>query len=70
VLQGSGIMPIVGKFVAAGVAQHVRVDRTWHLGGLAEPLKWKVPPLPGGQARRNKLLVSWGPVVIAAPLAG
>src|SRR6516165_4300361 len=27
-------------------------------------------PLPGGQARRNKLLVSWGPLVIAAPLAG
>src|SRR5262249_6186432 len=27
-------------------------------------------PLPGGQARRNKLLVSWGPLVIAAPLQG
>src|SRR5262249_60597208 len=27
-------------------------------------------PLPGGQARRNKLSVSWGPLVIAAPLAG
>ena len=31
--------------------------------------KWKVP-LPGGQARRNKLLVSWGPLVIAAQPAG
>src|SRR5262249_17273620 len=31
--------------------------------------KWKVPPT-GGQARRNKLLVSWGPLVIAPPLAG
>src|SRR5262249_5469261 len=31
--------------------------------------KWKTP-LPGGQARRNKLLVSWGLLVIAAPLAG
>ena len=31
--------------------------------------KWKVPPT-GGQARRKKLLVSWGPLVIAAPLAG
>jgi len=30
--------------------------------------KWKVP-LPGSQARRNKLLVSWGPLVIAPPLA-
>ena len=28
------------------------------------------PPLPGGQARRNKLLVSWGPLVIVPPLAG
>src|SRR6516165_2644002 len=27
-------------------------------------------PLPGGQARRNKLLVSWGPLVIAPALAG
>jgi hypothetical protein len=30
----------------------------------------KKSPLPGGQARRNELLVSWGPIVIAAPLAG
>src|SRR5262245_33722767 len=28
------------------------------------------PPYWGGQARRNKLLVSWGPLVIAPPLAG
>src|SRR4029077_14168850 len=27
-------------------------------------------PLPGGEAGRKKLLVSWGPLVIAAPLAG
>src|SRR5215470_7368268 len=27
-------------------------------------------PLPGGQACHNKLLVSWGPLVIAAPIAG
>ena len=27
-------------------------------------------PPTGGQARRNKLFVSWGPLVIAAPLAG
>src|SRR5262245_13962071 len=26
-------------------------------------------PLPGGQARRNKRLGSWGPLVIAPPLA-
>src|SRR5262249_10852888 len=28
-------------------------------GGMSKFSKWKVP-LPGGQARRNKLLVSWG----------
>jgi len=38
-------------------------------GGMTEFSKWKVP-LPGGQARRNKLLVSWGPLVIAPALAG
>src|SRR5262249_52287809 len=38
-------------------------------GGMTKFSKWKVPP-PGGQARRKKLLVSWGPLVIAAPLAG
>src|SRR5215471_5642738 len=38
-------------------------------GGMIKFSKWKVP-LPGGQARRNKLLVSWGPLVIAPPLAG
>jgi hypothetical protein len=32
--------------------------------------QWKVPLPGGGQARCNKLLVSWGPLVIAAPLAG
>src|SRR5262249_27867683 len=38
-------------------------------GGMIKFSKWKVPPT-GGQARRNKLLVSWGLLVIAAPLAG
>ena len=33
-------------------------------------LETKKSPRPGGQARPNKLLVSWGPLVIAAPLAG
>ena len=32
-------------------------------GGMTEFSKWKVP-LPGGQARRNKLLVSWGPSLL------
>jgi hypothetical protein len=38
VLQGSRIVAIVGELEPTGVAQHVRVDRKWHLGGLAEPL--------------------------------
>ena len=38
-------------------------------GGMIKSSKWKVPPT-GGQARRNRLLVSWGPLVIAAPRVG
>jgi hypothetical protein len=34
VLQGAGIVAIVGEFEAAGVPKHVRMDREWHLGGL------------------------------------
>ena len=41
---------------------------------LGEGARVKSPkrksPLPGGPARRNKLLVSWGPLVIAPALAG
>jgi hypothetical protein len=29
---------IVGELEPAGMAEHVWVDREWHLGGLAEPL--------------------------------
>ena len=38
VLQGSGIVPVVGKFVAARMPQHVRMQWERHLGSLAEPL--------------------------------
>src|SRR6516165_38117 len=38
VLQGPGVMAIIGQLEATGVAQHVRVDREWHLGGLPEAL--------------------------------
>src|SRR6516225_10082084 len=31
-------MAILGQLEATGVAQHVRVDREWHLGGLPEAL--------------------------------
>ena len=38
VLQGSGIVPVVGKFIAACMPQHVRMQGEGHPGGLAEPL--------------------------------
>jgi hypothetical protein len=38
VLQGPGVMAIVGEFEPAGMAKHVRVDREWHLGSLTEAL--------------------------------
>ena len=38
VLQGPRVVAIVGQLEATGVAQHVRVDGEWHLGGLPEAL--------------------------------
>jgi hypothetical protein len=44
VLQGSRVVAIVGKLEPAGMAKHVRVDRKWHLGGLADALDEAVEP--------------------------
>src|SRR5262252_1405768 len=38
VLQGPRVVAIVGELESAGMAKHVRVDREWHLGGLADAL--------------------------------
>src|SRR5262249_42030026 len=38
VLQGPGVMAIIGQFEPPGMAQHVGVDREWHLGSLTEAL--------------------------------
>jgi hypothetical protein len=38
VLQGSGIVPVVGQFVSTRMPQHVRMQWERHPGGLAEPL--------------------------------
>jgi hypothetical protein len=38
VLQGSGIVPVVGKLIAARMPQHVWMQWERHPGGLAEPL--------------------------------
>ena len=48
VLQGSGIVAIVGELEPASMTKHVRVDREWHLGGfpeaLDEPVEMIGPP--------------------------
>ena len=38
VLQGSGVVPVVGKLIAARMPQHVRMQWERHPSGLAEPL--------------------------------
>ena len=38
VLQGARVVAIVGELEPAGMAQHVGVDREWHLGGLTDTL--------------------------------
>src|SRR6516165_9760845 len=38
VLQGPGVMAIIGQLEPAGMAKHVRVDRERHLGGLPNTL--------------------------------
>ena len=38
VLQGARVVTIVGQLEPTRMAKHVRVDREWHLGGLADTL--------------------------------
>ena len=44
VLQGARVVAIIGQLEPTGMAKHVRVDREWHLGGLAEALNEPVEP--------------------------
>src|SRR5262245_58650317 len=37
VLQGARVVPVVGEFEPAGMAEHVRMHAEWHFGGLPEP---------------------------------
>ena len=37
-LQGACVVAVVSELEPAGVTKHVRVDREWHLGGLADAL--------------------------------
>jgi hypothetical protein len=38
VLQRAGVVPVVGKLIAARMPQHVRMQLEKHPGGLAKPL--------------------------------
>jgi hypothetical protein len=38
VLQSPRVVAVVGELEPTGMANHVRVDREWHLGGL--PRRW------------------------------
>src|SRR5262249_6432949 len=49
VLQGPRVVAIVGELEPAGMAEHVGMDREWHLGGLPEALDEAVEA--GGAAR-------------------
>jgi hypothetical protein len=37
VLEGSGVVPVVGELIAGGVPEHVRMDREWELCGFSSP---------------------------------
>jgi hypothetical protein len=37
VLEGSGIMPVVGELIASRVPEHVRMDWEWELCGFSDP---------------------------------
>ena len=55
VLQGARVVAIIGQLEPTGMAKHVRVDREWHLGGLAEALDEPVvrPYLRAQSIRRS-----------------
>jgi hypothetical protein len=54
VLQGPRVVAIVGELEPTGMAKHVRVDREWHLGGLAEALNEPVETDGTDWARRAR----------------
>ena len=37
-LDAASVVAVVGELEPTGMAEHVRVDREWHLGGLADAL--------------------------------
>jgi hypothetical protein len=56
VLQGPRVVAVVGELEPTGMTKHVRVDREWHLGGLADAVDESVETdgadgPPAGQER-------------------
>ena len=55
VLEGSGVVPIVGELVTSGVPEHVRVNREWELGGFSCPSDHFQKSCRGRWRRRSSL---------------
>jgi hypothetical protein len=47
VLQGPRVVAVVGELEPTGMTKHVRVDREWHLGGLADAVDESVTEYVG-----------------------
>ena len=54
VLQGPRVVAIIGQLEPAGMAQHVGVDREWHLRGFPEALDKPVETDGTGYRRARK----------------
>ena len=44
VLKRPRVLTIIGELEAAGMSQHVRMDRKWHSGALAKPAHHATKP--------------------------
>ena len=60
VLEGSGVVPIVGELVTSGVPEHVRVNREWELGGFSCPSDHFQKSCRGRWRRRSSLAAAAG----------
>ena len=68
VLQGAGIVAVVGQLEAAGMAQHVRMDLERQSSSLPKPFDEVMKP-DGGQPLRMQLAPTC-PSLVYGPLSG
>jgi hypothetical protein len=59
VLDGPGVVAVVGEFVAASVPQHVDVNREAELGPLANVLDLSIEPVPRSLVNTNLVCDPW-----------